>query len=316
MSRRTGCGDGKLLLFGEHAAVYGHPAVGLALPIRVCVHLEEDESSHYRFPTLPQVHVELAMKLAQTLSSRGLLAKGGSVRITGTVPIGAGLGSSAAFCVALARCAIGDRDQLRTWEIANELERVFHGTPSGIDTGLATFGGVHAFYRDHPSDALPTHRAIEPNRFVLLVGTVPRDRTTRTLVARIRERVAAAEPTVLSAMDTLGRYATEAIALLRDGGVDLCERLGECADGAHETLTELGLGHRDIDRALDICRSHGALGGKLSGAGGGGAYYAVFSSSSDAVHAQRLLGECNHPSKDTLFVVTWTGASAELVRDL
>ena len=147
-----GRASGKLLLFGEHAAVYGHRAIGISLPETTTVHLTGGTSS-WDLAQVPLDDRETVLAiLAQLeehipeLASRGRC----SVRIDSAVARGVGFGSSAALCGALARAALAhagaaaEQDD-RAWSLAHDAERLFHGTPSGIDTGLALMNGMHAF---------------------------------------------------------------------------------------------------------------------------------------------------------------------------
>ena len=160
----VGRGYGKLLLFGEHAAVYRYPAVGIQLEQSLMV--TADTAKRWSFPQLipSAYHQPLVDALAEVL---GYEPQPMRLTLSGELPVGVGFGSSAAFCSALLQAVEPDRfsqaDRMVLWHAAHRLEHLFHGTPSGIDTGLSIHPGAHALF---PTD---THvkitvavRVIEP----------------------------------------------------------------------------------------------------------------------------------------------------------
>ena len=284
---RVGAGNGKLLLFGEHAAVYGHPACGLTLPLSIRLTIAQLPENDWRLPSMPPAELILLERFLQ--ETVGLLPpdcrEPGQIRIESDIPVGMGLGSSAAWCVAFVRAMLEPTlpvDQL--WEIAHRAERFFHGTPSGIDTGLALLDGLYSFAPDPP--ALPAARRLAGFPLHLIVGSVPRSGSTRQLVGDLRKRMEAGETVVRRGIDRLGALSAEAVELLspQEGGENPRE-LGRIADLAHRLLDELGLSTPEINRLLEVGRKKGACGGKLSGAGGGGAFFLLFPSAEGADRA-------------------------------
>ena len=281
-------GYGKLLLFGEHAAVYGHPAVGLRLDAYLEVSLEPGEDG-WLLPELPARESDLVRRALAELHGA---PAGGRLRIEGNLPMSVGFGSSAAFCTALVRAAGGagtarvgtgfDREAL--WAEAHRIEHVFHGTPSGIDTGLSVYPGASIIYPDPP--ALPRREAARLPRAALLVAAIPRTSTTAELVAGIRAMRERDRAAVEHSLHRLGRLSEAAAT------PESCPdavALGRIADQAQAVLRTLGLSTRPLDEALTALHDAGALGAKLSGAGGGGALYGVFASLADAEAAAAVL---------------------------
>ncbi len=274
---------GKLLLFGEHAAVYGHPAVGMAIDRGITVEIEP--AAEWSFEPMPGVgdgaFAGLPRHLERVLA--GETHTRGHVHIHSRLPLSAGFGSSAAFCAALAAAAIpAVRDEPhKTWRIAHEIERFFHGTPSGIDTGLSVLGGTQLFLFDKGPGALPTNRPLPSMRATVLMGSVPRTGSTRELVGTIRERVKNGDSLVIDRLERLGAIAEAAGDALGAGKAEAAI-LGKLADRAHSLIKSLDLSTGAVEAILDAARSAGATGGKISGAGGGGAFYALFSSPGDA----------------------------------
>jgi mevalonate kinase len=275
-----GRASGKLLLFGEHAAVYGHRAVGISLPETTTV-LLAGETGSWDLARVPADDREMVLAILARLEELlpELAARGRcGVQIDSTVARGVGFGSSAALCGALARAALvhagaAAEQEDRAWRLAHDAERLFHGTPSGIDTGLALVNGMHAFLPRAPR--LPAREPLFAAPVHLVVAAVPRAEGCGVLVGAIGERMRAGEPGTLTSIGMLGSCAEQAREVLRGDGPDRDGLLGGCADRAMETLRRLGLSTPGLDRLLAAGCAEGALGGKLSGAGGGGAFFLV-----------------------------------------
>ncbi|MFW5742927.1 MAG: mevalonate kinase [bacterium] len=276
-------GYGKLLLFGEHAAVYGHPAVGLQLDAYLEVSVEPGEE-RWVLPDLPARESDLVRR---ALGELHRAPAGGRLDIEGNLPMSVGFGSSAAFCTALVRATGGpgtanDREAL--WAEAHRIERVFHGTPSGIDTGLSVHPGASIIYPDPP--ALPRREPAVLPRAALLVAAIPRTSTTAALVAGIRAMLERDRAAVEHSLHRLGRLSEAAAT---PESCPNAAALGRIADQAQAILRTLGLSTPRLDEALTALHDAGALGAKLSGAGGGGALYGVFASLADAEAAAAVL---------------------------
>jgi mevalonate kinase len=172
-------------------------------------------------------------------------------------------------------------DTAALWAAAHELEHLFHGTPSGIDTGLAIHPGANIVFPDPP--ALPSIAPATLPRMQLLVGAVPRTTGTAELVAGIRtlrERNPRAVNARLAHLGELSRKASSCGS---------AREIGEMASEAQEELAALGLSTPVLESALSTAIRNGALGAKLSGAGGGGAFYAVFEENEGAQQALAAL---------------------------
>ncbi len=287
---------GKLLLFGEHAAVYGHPALGMSLDNELTLKICRADTT--AFPGLSRDEQNMARKLlARVRELRpDITFPPAEYSLYGDLPRSSGFGSSAAVCVCFARyIAELSAGTARVWQDANRLEELFHGKSSGIDTGLACRRGLYAFFfHDHPSqgkeknlpEAVPL--PYRGNTIYLIVGSVQRSGTSRKLITRILKNIH--QPEIRRAIDRLGEYSRRSIDIFSalppqpsalppqpgtlppQPGAILAE-LGGLICMARRELERLGLNHPDMDTILDEGIRLGALGGKLSGAGGGGAFY-------------------------------------------
>ena len=253
-----GSGCGKLILFGEHAVVYGHPAIAVALSKETEVILDPRPG-----PTR-LVDSWIQDERLDRLLEKALPAEGLAVRIRSEIPTGRGLGSSAALCVALirARAALENREASLE-EIHAEgfaLEQVFHGTPSGIDHAVSARGGA-LYYR---KECEPEVLDMPPLPAVIL------DSGKAGNTAKLVAQVARSRPQVTPALNQLGEFAD----IARDNLSDM-HLLGDLMIEAHALLKTIGVSTRELDELVALAMQHGALGAKLSGAGGGGVVVAL-----------------------------------------
>jgi len=279
----VGRGFGKLLLFGEHAAVYGHPAIGMAMPECITVRLSDGHSDGWDLEDIAPEDRQMIRKILSRLEE--LLPEIASkarcaVRIESDLPRGVGFGSSAALCAALAQGALAHaqvRDRAgeidRAWSLAHCAEQLFHGTPSGIDTGLSLIGGMCVFHPRPPE--LPLWDRIASPPLLLVVAAVPREADCGALISGLAARVRSGDRTARASIESLGRLSRDAQAAMREGGPGTSRRIALLAEEAMAHLRGLGMSSQRLDRLLSAGRDAGALGGKLSGAGAGGAFFLV-----------------------------------------
>ena len=164
---------GKVILLGEHAVVYGYPALaaGLpdsltltaqALPDRAAPATVRIEDWGLDLVLAPDDDHPVVRACLEVLGICDGPLRGWAIEGRSRLPARAGLGSSAALCVALARLAMGPEaatDDVVEASLAGE--RVFHGQPSGIDSMVAARGGLIRFVRGEPAQP-PTHKSAVP----------------------------------------------------------------------------------------------------------------------------------------------------------
>jgi mevalonate kinase len=289
-----GRGYGKLLLFGEHAAVYGHPAIGLRLDEWLDVSYEA--CAEWSLPEVIPVQQRETL-IAALWSVIGESMRPGRIEFGGDLPLGVGFGSSAAFCTALLMAIDGTRFSPvqsaeapgELWLAAHRLEHVFHGKPSGVDTGLSLTPSPQALYPRE--DGLPISRPVTLPRGHLVVCAIPRSASTGELVAAVRRRMAVEPEETSRILESLGSIA-EGVAHAADpkhlAACDLAA-LAFHADQAHRLLGELGVTNSDLDEAVEVLHDQGALGAKMSGAGGGGAFFGLFADPNTADSAATVM---------------------------
>jgi mevalonate kinase len=277
----TAAAPGKIILFGEHAVVYGQPAI--AVPVRqvsaraIVSPLPGGEPGrlHIQAPAIdldapleslpPGDSLRLAVEAVQAALALSRLPAC-RLRITSTIPVAAGLGSGAAVSVAILRALsaflgspLSDEQVNR---LAYEIEKVHHGTPSGIDNTVITYAMPVYFVRGQP---IETFRVARPFSLVIADTGVPSP--TAVTVGAVRQAwladPAGCEP-VFAAIGQITRQARQAI----EAGEN--DRLGPLMDENHAWLQKLGVSSPELDRLVEAARQAGAAGAKLSGGGGGG----------------------------------------------
>jgi mevalonate kinase len=259
----TGRAPGKIILLGEHAVVYGHRAVAAAVQLHITVHLERRPGPtqlDQPFSADPRLRAALLAVLPRT---------GVGVRIHSELPIGRGMGSSAALAVALGRARAALEGEPCTPERLDRdawaVERVFHGNPSGIDHTVSIMGGAIAYRKTPDGPQLePIHLA--PLPLVVIDSGTAGD--TAAQVAAVRARRPEVDPIICD----IGSLVEDAIPTL--AAPDLGE-LGATMSKNHRLLQRLGVSTPALDQIVSICLSNGALGAKLAGAGGGGVVIAL-----------------------------------------
>jgi len=261
-----GEGHGKVLLCGEHAVVYGHPALALAVDRSTTVELSARPGATTVDSPIADDRVDQAIR-------RVLGEEGFGVSIATTLPVGRGMGSSAALAVAIAHAAsdldgTGGLSPDEVYDRAMPLEREFHGNPSGVDVAVSCEGGCLWFQRVTGTDGSPAavREPVPIGPWSLVVLDSGRAGDTRALVAG----VAARRPGIDAALDRIGQLVGEARRSMAD-----IEALGALLTENHARLREIGVSTPELDALVDLALRAGARGAKLSGAGGGGIVIAL-----------------------------------------
>jgi len=266
----TARASGKVILLGEHVVVHGHPAIVAALDRGVAVTVTpstgEDAGDG-------EADERLARAVALAAGLLGIDARAFTIDIEGDLPVGMGLGSSAALAVAMLRALAAAAgkvlDDTELARGAHEIECLFHGTPSGVDSTAAAFGGVRWFTAGPPLHHEPVALA-RPLPLVVVLSRTPH--TTLTTVGGLRARAAATPEVYRPVFDAIGALVASARgALVRSDHV----LLGALMTMNHGLLRACGVSTPELDVIVDDALAAGALGAKLTGAGGGGAVIAL-----------------------------------------
>ncbi len=288
----VGRAAGKIILFGEHAVVYGRPALaapvtqvwaeatvapaapGAGLTIRAA---DVGKQVDLRTAAADQ---PLAAAVRLALAHLGLPEPDWRVTVRSTIPIAGGLGSGAAISAAIVRAlavaAVSPQPSaLSPAEVSAlvyEVERLHHGTPSGIDNTVIAYGQPVYFVRGQPPQPFAIGRP-----FTLAIADSGIASPTRIAVGDVRrawERAPARFEALFDRIAAVVEAARAAIAAGEPG------KLGPLMDENHALLREIGVSCPELEVLVAAARAAGAAGAKLSGGGRGGNIIALVSSES------------------------------------
>ena len=290
-----GCGAAaaKVILLGEHAAVYDKHV--LALPLEAAVNATITPSGaglEFDFVELgrkkdidlkasagPGAGIASALELI--MSELAITERGFHVHVESRVPAAMGLGSSAAFAVAIVR-AYADLLNLdlpadRVNEIAFSCEKLAHGTPSGIDNTLATYA-CPVLYRK--SATPPTRTLSLAESPPIVVASSGKPGITREQVAGVKSRAEQSPGFFGKIFDEIDAISLAGADALQAADYD---KLGALMNLCHGYLNAIGVSTPELEAMVGVARGAGAVGAKLTGAGGGGSIVALCPGRRDAV---------------------------------
>jgi mevalonate kinase len=300
---------GKIILFGEHAVVYGRPA--LAVPVtQVHADVEVSDSSHAgiridardidlhaEFNTLPPDH-----PIASVINNLFFLKRVSpfpnlEIKITSSIPVASGLGSGAAVSVALTRALSSHLKREMTDEEVSafvyEIEKIHHGTPSGIDNTVITYEKPVYFIRGQP---IETFKVGSP--FTIVIGDTGLPAPTKESVGDVRKLWEADKTKWDDVFDKVGEIAKQAREIIERRKKK--EELGALMDQNHKLLQEMTVSSPELDKLVHTAREAGALGAKMSGSGRGGNMIALV----DADKAETVAKSLNEAGAKNTIITT------------
>jgi len=289
----TASAPAKTILLGEHFVVYGEPAIVLAINKRVnaTVDFREDKKIYFHSSTLNlsgyfeggKFSIEdgdirearlkfepLRFAVEKVLETYGQKV-GLNFQINSSVPVSAGLGSSAAVATAVITAADSllnlKLSKQEIFRISYETEKIVHGNPSGIDPAISTFGGTILFQKDTGFQPIDVKTDIP-----LIVGYTGVKRSTGVQIAKVKD-LKERYPQIIRPMMNSGRQIVlKALNALKKGRLKI---LGDLMNINHALLCGLGVSHESLELLINDARKNGALGAKLTGGGGGGCMIAL-----------------------------------------
>ncbi len=293
--KATAISPAKVILFGEHFVVSGNSAISMAINLPTIVTVEPLDGERIEIRS-EDLGLEAAFSQAlrtQTAESTGINAentlrpifhaadftlkklkqagRGLRIAVKSEVPIGMGLGSSAATAVGTVSAITSllgqqfSKDEV--FEAAYALERMVHGRPSGIDQATVTYGGLISYSKGRMEATL---QAAKPP--LLIIGNTGKRRSTGEFVGRVT-RLRETQPKEYGELASQAQRISErAMEVLRKGRP---ETLGALMDENQRLLELVGVSSLDLERLISAARSAGAFGAKLTGGGGGGCMIAA-----------------------------------------
>jgi len=272
---------GKIILFGEHAVVYGQPAI--AVPVtqvqaRAAIFAQPAWSPGVVQIQAPQIDLEASLdelpsehplaylirRLVETLHLIQLPSC--TIRISSTIPVASGLGSGAAVSVAVLRALsafLGNPlSDPQVNDLAFEVEKLHHGTPSGVDNTVITYQQPVYYVRGSPIESLSVRLA-----FMIVIADTGISSPTSLAVGDVRKNYEQNPPLYSAIFADIGRLVESARGAIERGDL---QALGRLMDENHAQLSRLGVSSPELDALVTIARDAGAMGAKLSGGGRGG----------------------------------------------
>ncbi|MGC9307171.1 MAG: mevalonate kinase [Thermoplasmatota archaeon] len=266
-----GYGYGKVILFNEHFVVYDVPAIASAIdktttarvrpsPSGLVLHDDRMATPRYKENKKDQQQDSLryifqAMDVDPNLE----------IWLQGDLKAASGIGASAASCAAIARAINDEYDMGLSMEdinrVAYEGERGYHGTPSGLDNTVATFGGL-VWFQSGDMERLTIDEPVD-----IVMGNTGIVADTKQAVAGVRKR-REQQPDkyekVFKQAEELVHEAREAL-LASDW-----PKVGRYMNQNHELLQQIEVSSPELNELVDLAREQGALGAKMTGGGLGG----------------------------------------------
>lgn len=284
-------GHGKVILLGEHAVVYGTHAIAAPIPIAMQAKVwGSDEGIHL---LIPRWGVEEKIRkgadhkysiyksLDMILERLGLSDRSMKIEVFPHVPRAMGLGGSASLAVAIIR-ALDEFFKLnlsddKVYELSFESENIIHGSASGIDNTLATYGKFIKFRKGNPPEMEPI-MVKEP--IPIVIGLSGVESLTAKMVAKVKNAWELNKTRYEKIFRQIDDLALEAVEALNKQ--DLVQ-LGELMNINQGLLNALQISSRELEELIEIARRNGATGAKLTGGGGGGAMLAICPENADNV---------------------------------
>ncbi len=297
----TASAPGKIILFGEHAVVYGRPAIAAPVSqIRATAVIQPSTTPGVQLiapdlglaTTLADAPMEdpLAATLRQFQEVANLpVWPDITITVTSQIPIASGLGSGAAITVALLRALARYFDQSQLLHSAHistltyEVEKIYHGTPSGIDNTVVAYEQPVYFVRRQPQNLIETFTVARPLH--LLVADTGVRSSTRAVVGDVRRQWEAGPRRFEEIFTACGNIATAARQAIEQGEV---AELGQLMRYNQQWLQEMTVSSPELDRLVLTAEEAGALGAKLSGAGRGGNMIALVTLETETAVKQAL----------------------------
>jgi mevalonate kinase len=227
------------------------------------------------------------LRLAASATLDHLATRDRSVHVDANcqIPIGAGLGSSASSTVATISAVAKSRrsrlDRREIFKLAFIPENYLHGQPSGIDQATCIYGGIIQFEKPSKIETIGLKRPP-----TILVADSGAHRSTKTLVGSVVKRSREQTDRFQAHLDEITAISNAVVKALQKEDDD---ELGRLMNRNHELLRQIGVSTPGLDRLVAEAREAGALGAKLTGAGGGGCIIALCYNKKDRSNVARRL---------------------------
>ena len=272
---------GKVILFGEHFVVYGVKAILCAINKRITVTAEEIDERKISIksnigqlelePNRPISEINSPLKPFYYLANKIIQNKNSGIKIVveSEIPLGVGLGSSSACCVAGAAAItklFENNSKEEILKLAIEAEKTIFQNTSGADCTVCTFGGLMEYDKENGFTKIES----EPN-FHLVIANSNVEHSTESVVAEVRKFKENNEEEFSKLCKDESNLIENVLELLKENNI---KELGQKAIQNQEYLERIGISN---DKLRDMIQTgqKSSFGAKITGAGGGGCVFAL-----------------------------------------
>ena len=272
---------GKVILFGEHFVVYGVKAILCYINKRVTVTAEKTSERKISInskigklelePDKPISEINSPLKPFYYLANKAVENKdtGIHIQIDSEIPLGAGLGSSSACCVAGAAAIFklfGDISKEEILELAIEAERTIFENTSGADCTVCTYGGIMEYDKNKGFKKIEH----EPN-FQLIIINSNIEHSTQSMVSKVKEFENKNKEEFSKLSNLESKLVEDVLKLVKENKI---QEIGQKMNQNQEYLENIGISNKELTKMIKIGQES-SFGVKITGSGGGGCIFAL-----------------------------------------
>ena len=272
---------GKVILFGEHFVVYGIKSILCSINKRVTVTAEKTNERKISInseigklvlePNESISEINSPLKPFYYLANKAIKDQniGLKIQIESEIPLGAGLGSSSACCVAGAAAIFklfGEISKEKILEIAIEAEKTIYQNTSGADCTVSTYGGLMEYDKNNGFRKIED----EPN-FQLVIANSNIEHSTETMVSRVKEFENKNKEKFHELSNLESNLVNDVLKLIKENKI---KGIGEKINQNQKFLEEIGISNEQLEAMIKIGQKT-SYGAKITGSGGGGCIFAL-----------------------------------------
>ncbi len=272
---------GKVILFGEHFVVYGIKSILCSINKRVTVTAEKTNERKISInseigklvlePNESISEINSPLKPFYYLANKAIKDQniGLKIQIESEIPLGAGLGSSSACCVAGAAAIFklfGEISKEKILEIAIEAEKTIYQNTSGADCTVSTYGGLMEYDKNNGFRKIED----EPN-FQLVIANSNIEHSTETMVSRVKEFENKNKEKFHELSNLESNLVNDVLKLIKENKI---KEIGEKINQNQKFLEEIGISNEQLETMIKIGQKT-SYGAKITGSGGGGCIFAL-----------------------------------------